>query len=243
MAELQLNGVETPPAGVGARLTAAREALGWSRAQLAARTKIPERHLAAIESGNFAALPARTYAIGFTRTYAREVGLAEAAVVADLRTELDGLENDVPRVASFEPGDPARVPAGGLAWIAALAALAVLIAVVVVWRPFFSPAMTLPPLKADPVPSAPASLAVPTGSAAPVALGTAISDNVEATSAATMAAAAAPSPRAPATGRAPRSERAEPVPSQPARTPSLVPVAAGAAAPEMSQSGASTVSD
>ena len=160
MAELQFTEAETGPAGVGPRLRAAREALGWSRAQLAARTKIPERHLAAIESGNFAALPARTYAVGFTRSYAREVGLEEAGIVADLRGELDGIGSGEPRVASFEPGDPARIPAGGLAWIAALAALAVVIAVVVIWRPFYSPAMTLPPLKPDPVQSAPARIAL-----------------------------------------------------------------------------------
>lgn len=243
MAELQLKEAETGPAGVGPRLRAAREALGWSRAQLAARTKIPERHLAAIESGNFAALPARTYAVGFTRSYAREVGLAEAGIVADLRGELDGIESGEPRVASFEPGDPARIPAGGLAWIAALAALAVVIAVVVIWRPFYSPAMTLPPLKPDPVPSAPARLAPAAASAAGVLApaaatsapsGAAISDGIVAP--ATVAAALPPTPAPrPATTDAPRRrESAAPAPSASPQAP----VDLGSAAP-----GASTVSE
>lgn len=243
MAELQLNETETPPAGVGIRLRAAREALGWSRAQLAARTKIPERHLAAIESGNFAALPARTYAIGFTRSYAREVGLAEAAIVADLRGELDGLAGDAPRVASFEPGDPARIPAGGLAWLAALAALAVVIAVVVVWRPFFSPAMTLPPLKPDPVPSAPAQLAAPVAPAAAASLptgsgqgasGATISDGVVAATPTPTASAGAAAARPSAPDRPRRQENAaSTAPSQAA--PPAEPAASGAAASTVSE--------
>lgn len=241
MAELQFTEAETGPAGVGPRLRAAREALGWSRAQLAARTKIPERHLAAIESGNFAALPARTYAVGFTRSYAREVGLEEAGIVADLRGELDGIGSGEPRVASFEPGDPARIPAGGLAWIAALAALAVVIAVVVIWRPFYAPAMTLPPLKPDPVPSAPAGLAPASGagvlappSAAAVPSGAAISDGIAVPSTAAGAGAPTPEARPAAADRPRRRESAAPAPSASPQAP----VDLGSAAPV-----ASTVSE
>ena len=53
---------ELPLDGAGGRLRRAREAQGLSRADIAQRTRIPERHLAAIEQGDFAALPARTYA-------------------------------------------------------------------------------------------------------------------------------------------------------------------------------------
>ncbi len=243
MAELQFTEAETGPAGVGPRLRAAREALGWSRAQLAARTKIPERHLAAIESGNFAALPARTYAVGFTRSYAREVGLEEAGIVADLRGELDGIGSGEPRVASFEPGDPARIPAGGLAWIAALAALAVVIAVVVIWRPFYSPAMTLPPLKPDPVQSAPARIAlVPAPGAgvlssppaASASSGAAISDGIVPAVTATVAATAAQATRPAATDQPRRRESAAPAPSAPPQRSAQL----GSAVPE-----ASTVSE
>lgn len=213
MAELQLNEAEAPPAGVGMRLRQAREKLGWSRAQLAARTKIPDRHLAAIESGTFSALPARTYAIGFTRSYAREVGLDEAVMVADLRIELDGLETQAPRTTSFEPGDPARIPAGGLAWIAALAALAVVIGVAVFWRSFYAPAMTLPPVKPAPAPAAPVASAplTPAAGARPAA-------TAAASPAPAVSPAAAPA-RVRASGTASAPQGAAPQPSPTAAAP------------------------
>ena len=76
---------DRPPelGGIGAQLRAAREARGLTLEQVAAETRIPQRHLQTIEAGDFAALPARTYAIGFSRTYARLVGLDEDEVADD----------------------------------------------------------------------------------------------------------------------------------------------------------------
>ena len=67
---------EGPPEGpsVGARLRAAREAQGLRLAEVAARTRVPLRHLEAIEAGG-GALPAEAYSAGFVRAYARLVGL------------------------------------------------------------------------------------------------------------------------------------------------------------------------
>ena len=97
------------PGGIGAQLQAAREARGLSLEELAAETRIPQRHLVTIEAGEFAALPARTYAIGFSRTYAKAVGLDDAEVADRVRIELD-MQNHGPRYRAdgFEPGDPAR---------------------------------------------------------------------------------------------------------------------------------------
>ena len=61
--------------GVGARLKAAREERGLDLTQVAAETRIPQRHLLTIENGALSDSPARTYAVGFSRTYARLVGL------------------------------------------------------------------------------------------------------------------------------------------------------------------------
>lgn len=143
----------------------AREAAGLSRAQLAALTKIPERHLLAIEASDFAALPAKTYAIGFSRSYAKAVGLDVNEVVAAVRAEIAENEPESPRRAAptFEPGDPARVPGTRFAWLAALAALAVvLIGINYAWRSYYQPAGTLPSILA---PAAPASGAAPRPSA------------------------------------------------------------------------------
>lgn len=140
---------EGPPeiGGIGAQLKAAREARGLTLEQVAAETRIPQRHLVTIEAGNFAALPARTYAIGFTRTFAKAVGLNESEVADRVRAELDAQETGPrARVPGFEPGDPARVPSRALGWIMALAVVLVLAGLFVVFRPYFSPAAELPSL-------------------------------------------------------------------------------------------------
>jgi len=142
---VQLHTMDGTPLGVGQRLKAAREAAGLSLAQMSDRTKIPARMLVLIEAGNFAALPARTYATGFTRSYARALGLDEREYVAAVRGELGMEAQAEPSTAqAFEPGDPARVPSARLAWLAAVAALAVLAAGLVLWRTWFAPAVVLP---------------------------------------------------------------------------------------------------
>jgi cytoskeletal protein RodZ len=51
---------ELPLDGVGAMLVRARKKAKLSRADVAERTKNPERHLEAIDDGRLGALPART---------------------------------------------------------------------------------------------------------------------------------------------------------------------------------------
>ncbi|MFM5884279.1 MAG: helix-turn-helix domain-containing protein [Novosphingobium sp.] len=169
MSENAVLEAELPLETVGARLLRAREASGLSRAHLANVTKIPERHLAAIEAGNFSALPARTYAVGFSRSYAKALGLDEREVVDAVRAELAQHQPAPLRAApAFEPGDPARVPAARLAWLAALAALVVIVAgIVFAWRSYYAPGGTLPSILPEET-AAPAALS----SAPPVAAAT-----------------------------------------------------------------------
>lgn len=115
---------EAPVSGAGAQLRAAREALHRDLPNVAAETRIPLRHLQAIEDGNFEALPSRAYAIGFARTFAKAVGLDPAEITDIVRAEL--AEGSMQRAApssAMEPGDPGRLPSSGLAWASALAAL------------------------------------------------------------------------------------------------------------------------
>ena len=115
---------DTAYAGAGARLRAARETRRLELTQIAAETRIPLRHLEVIEEGDFAALPSRTYAIGFSRTYARALGLDEAAITEAVRGELaDGNARRSSVGSGMEPGDPAKLPSRGLAWFGAFAAL------------------------------------------------------------------------------------------------------------------------
>jgi len=137
------------PAGVGAQLRAAREARGLTLEQVAAETRIPQRHLVAIESGDFAKLPGRTYAVGFTRTYAKMLGVDPDDAAAMVRAELDAQSEDGYRPASFEPGDPARVPSRALGWFAALAVIVLLAGVFFFFRAMFAPAGELPSLLAQ----------------------------------------------------------------------------------------------
>ncbi len=111
-------------AGPGASLRAAREAKRLELTHIAAETRIPLRHLEAIEAEKFDTLPSRTYAIGFARTYAKAVGLDDAAIADAVRAELaDGSVRRTVPSATMEPGDPARLPSAGLAWAAAAAVL------------------------------------------------------------------------------------------------------------------------
>ncbi|MEQ5789116.1 DUF4115 domain-containing protein [Erythrobacter sp. NFXS35] len=115
---------DTAYAGAGARLRAARETRGYDLPHIAAESRIPLRHLEAIEAGDFGALPSRTYAIGFSRTYARLLGLDDVAIVEAVRGELsDGQTRRTAMGSGMEPGDPAKLPSAGLAWFGAFAAL------------------------------------------------------------------------------------------------------------------------
>ncbi|MGH6787467.1 MAG: helix-turn-helix domain-containing protein [Novosphingobium sp.] len=143
----------------------AREAAGQSRSQLASITKIPERHLAAIEAGDFASLPARTYAVGFARNYARAVGLDQNEIAEAVRAELAAQAPQPPRrtTQSFEPGDPARVPGASFAWLSLAAGLAVILAgFAFFWRGYYMPGGELPSILAE-------ETAAPAASPAPAA--------------------------------------------------------------------------
>jgi cytoskeleton protein RodZ len=145
---------ETPVAGVGARLRAAREALRLDLAHIAAETRIPLRHLEAIELGNFEALPSRAYAIGFARTFAKAVGLDPAVITDAVRGELaDGSMRRAMPSAGMEPGDPARLPSAGLAWAAAFAALVLMVGVFAFYNAYFA-AGTEPGSLLTPAPAA-----------------------------------------------------------------------------------------
>ena len=151
--------VELPLETVGSQLRRAREAAGLSLAQVAAETRIGERLLGAIEDSNYAALPGRTYAVGFSRTYAKVLGLNEAEITEGVRRELAEHAPSEPRrsVQTFEPGDPARVPSARLAWIAAAAIAAVIIGALVVWPSIFSPGGQLASSLAEETPTPEAS--------------------------------------------------------------------------------------
>lgn len=75
------------PAGIGERLRSAREARGLAIEQVAARLRLMNRQVAAMESGDFAALGQPVFARGFVRNYAKLLGLDAEEIAAQMRVE------------------------------------------------------------------------------------------------------------------------------------------------------------
>ncbi|MEL6528343.1 MAG: helix-turn-helix domain-containing protein [Pseudomonadota bacterium] len=129
---------ELPLMGAGDRLRAAREAMKVDLEHITAQTRIPVRHLQSIEAGDFDSLPSRTYAIGFARSYAREVGLDDAEIADEVRSELADMQShNAVLAAGMEPGDSAKLPSAGLAWFGAFAALLLAVGVVTFVSTYF----------------------------------------------------------------------------------------------------------
>ena len=105
-----------PPSAerVGDRLRAGREAAGLSLAEVGQRTRVPLRHLEAIEATDFAALPSPTYAVGFARAYARALARMRYGGAAMSGRELPSSAAP-PEYEPYETADPARVPSRGVA--------------------------------------------------------------------------------------------------------------------------------
>lgn len=118
--------VTSETATAGQQLRSAREAQGISLEDVAARTRIPTRHLQSLEDGEWDKLPAPTYTIGFAKSYASVVGLDRNEIGETLRTEMGGGALAArPEAQVFEPADPARVMPRWLVLLALLALVAV----------------------------------------------------------------------------------------------------------------------
>jgi cytoskeleton protein RodZ len=157
---------------VGEQLKAARDERQMSLTDVAAQTRIPIRHLEALEASDFAALPGSMYSIGFAKSYARTVGLDQLVIADEMRAELaqGGHAGFIPATPDYEPADPGRVPPRWLAWTAAGIALAGLVGYFV-WRSMTlspdAPAAPVAETEAAPAKSADtaAAPAAPTGGA------------------------------------------------------------------------------
>ncbi|MEA3062896.1 MAG: cytoskeleton protein RodZ [Sphingomonadales bacterium] len=159
---------------VGERLRAAREEKGLSLEDVAKQTRIPIRHLEHIERGEWDAMPAITYSVGFARSYANVVGLDGPSVGAELRQQLGGVRNAAAGPAAYyEPADPARVPPRWIAIVAIVVAV-LIVGGYLIWRSHAvgggSDATDIvessaPPAAAPPKarPAAPAAAPVPSG--------------------------------------------------------------------------------
>jgi cytoskeletal protein RodZ len=114
---------------VGELLLMARERKGIDLARAERETKIRARHLAALEAGDFSALPAQVYAKGFLRNYATYLELDAEEMLARWRREVDQpASGEVPRVKP--PPQPITAPGRGLKFTGGLFVAFVLATVV-----------------------------------------------------------------------------------------------------------------
>lgn len=162
-----------PPAHVGERLASARVARSLTLNDIASRTRIPMRHLEAMEAGKFETLPGRTYAIGFGKAYARAVELPEEEIAQQIREALGGASHVPTReVTQFDLDEPSKVPSAKLALLAAVTGAVILLAGFGIWRSYLFPAANVEEL-AQAADAASASDAAPAkrkaGSTAPSA--------------------------------------------------------------------------
>lgn len=153
------------PDRVGEVLRAARERIALSLPEIASRTRIPLRHLEAIEANDYSGLPSPTYASGFVKAYARTVGADEVALARQAREDVDRTGRRAPEYVPYELPDPSRVPSRGLAMITLGLALAVILGVAswYGYGRFRDGAMSSAPAVVAAVPEA-----TPTGEAKPV---------------------------------------------------------------------------
>lgn len=113
---------------VGERLKTAREKKKLSLEDIAAQTRIPQRHLESIERGDWENLPAPTYTIGFAKSYASTVGLDRDEIGDQLREEMGGQRFASSQSEVIEAADPARTMPK---WLVVSAVVAVILLIVI----------------------------------------------------------------------------------------------------------------
>jgi cytoskeleton protein RodZ len=160
------------PKQSGEVLRDARIAQGLEIADVAARTRIPQRHLEAIEASNYASLPSTTYAIGFAKAYARAVGVDEVTLGAQVRSEVSAMPGREPVTPIYEADEPSRTPPSGLVWGGALLALLILAGIGLwygtgIFRGDSAPTAAEATAEPQAAPADTATVAVPTPAPAP----------------------------------------------------------------------------
>lgn len=115
----------------GTKLQAAREAMGLSLEQVAAKTRIRPEYIAALETMNVNLIPGKAYAKAYLRSYVKFLGLTEDEIVIQYENESARLRED----SSEQIRNPESKPAPERPWLAALF-LGVVCAAFVGWRAF-----------------------------------------------------------------------------------------------------------
>lgn len=149
-----------PNMRAGTKLQAAREAMGLSLEQVAAKTRIRPEYIAALETMNVNLIPGKAYAKAYLRSYVKFLGLTEDEIVIQYENESARLRED----SGEQIRNPDSKPAPERPWLAALF-LGVVCASFVGWRALHdgdAPAAPAPKVVAErPVEPAPAPAPTP----------------------------------------------------------------------------------
>lgn len=169
---------ETGAKRTGAMLAGARAAARLELTDIARDTRIPLRHLKALEEDRHDELPALPYAIGFVKSFARAVGLDAEVVAGQFRAETSKGAH-VPSLSTLEPLDERRLPSQALVY-GSVALVVAIIAGLSAWGAgAFDPptpaaaeiVAAAPPAEAESVAVDPAPQASVTGLAPPAVVG------------------------------------------------------------------------
>src|SRR5262245_62996231 len=87
----------------GRKLSEARRQLGLSLDEVADRIRVRREFLEALEEMNVKLLPGKAYALAFLRSYARELGIDEKAIVDQFQDECALSRDDTPKAAIRTP--------------------------------------------------------------------------------------------------------------------------------------------
>jgi cytoskeleton protein RodZ len=113
----------------GRKLAEARRQRGWSLDEVAERIRVRREFLEALEEMNIKLLPGKAYALAFLRSYARELGVDEKAIVDQFQDECALTREDV----QPQMRNPASKPRKERPWAVA-AGLVLVAAGFVGWR-------------------------------------------------------------------------------------------------------------
>jgi cytoskeleton protein RodZ len=104
---------DSPLETVGQDLRAARLRRGDDLATVSRALKIRKDHLEALEEDRIEALPGRTYAVGFVRTYSEFLGLDPGQSVERFKSQIAGRgEEPTPTITVIDEDDHRRLPQG-----------------------------------------------------------------------------------------------------------------------------------
>lgn len=135
---------EHPPAGgeeiPGRVLKARREEMGWSVEQVADQLKLAPRQVAALEEGDYAALPPAAVVRGFVRAYAKVMKIDAAPLVARIPVDAAAAAADASASVRTRPQSfsEVRFPTNGkrsrMPWLVIGVVVAAVAAVVAAWQ-------------------------------------------------------------------------------------------------------------